>query len=74
MNDPQTFWLTVTNAAMGIGVAACVLYVVLGTAYDLVIRARKRHRLRAELERDISALSESPAWNTPGQYQPTTER
>lgn len=40
MGDPDTFWLNVTNIAMGAGVLLCALTVAAGAIYGWI----KRHR------------------------------
>jgi ABC-type lipoprotein release transport system permease subunit len=41
-NDPQTFWLNVTNLALGVVVLICMLVMAVGIAQELYARARKR--------------------------------
>jgi hypothetical protein len=40
--DPETLWLNVTNAALGILVLACVLVVVLVLGAELRLRWKRR--------------------------------
>ena len=63
MGDAQTFWLNVTNAALGIVVAACLLTVVVAVVYDIAVRVIGRSRLSAELDGDMRRLSESGDWS-----------
>ena len=53
MSDSQTFWLVVTNIALGVAVVALILGVVTGTLCDLIAKLRKRHAAWAELDRDM---------------------
>jgi hypothetical protein len=41
-SDPAMFWLSVTNAALGIVVAICVGAVLYGVARDILERVRAR--------------------------------
>lgn len=40
MGDPDTFWLNVTNIAMGAGVLLCALAVAAGAFYGWIKRRR----------------------------------
>jgi ABC-type lipoprotein release transport system permease subunit len=41
-SDPQTFWLNVTNLALGLVVLICVLVMTAGILQELRERARRR--------------------------------
>lgn len=41
-SDPATFWLNVTNSALGIAVGICVLVVLYGVAREIHARLRGR--------------------------------
>ena len=56
MTDPRTLWLTVTNIALGVFVAACFLIVVVGLFIEILRRPGKRRRDRAELDRDMHEM------------------
>ena len=70
MHETETFWLNVTNVAMGIAVALCLACVVCAFAYDVVTRVRRHRIFQAELNRDMRALAESADWLTPRQPGP----
>ncbi len=55
MNDPSTYWLTFTNAALGIVVVACFIAVGIGVAQELAAR-RKKARAAASLDREVHEL------------------
>ena len=56
MGDPETIWLNLTNAALGVVVLACLLAVALGVVKELVARRRARARASAELDREMKEL------------------
>lgn len=56
MGDPDTFWLNLTNAALGVVVLVCLLAVALGVVKALVSRRRARARASAELDREMKEL------------------
>lgn len=71
MGDPDTFWLNLTNAALGVVVLACLLAVALGVVKELVSRHRARARASMELDREMKALvasfqSDPHILNVPG--------
>ena len=53
MRDSRTFWLVVTNLALGVALVALILGVVTGTLCDLIVKVRKRHAAWTELDRDM---------------------
>ena len=55
MNDPSTYWLTVTNIALGLAVAICIVAVGVGVVQELSARAKKRAEL-AKLDGEVSDL------------------
>lgn len=55
MSDPSTYWLTVMNAALGVVVVACCLFVAYGVVQELAARRRKR-AVAAGLDREVSDL------------------
>lgn len=56
MSDSRTFWLVVTNLALGAAVVLLILGVLTGTLCDLVVRLKKRHTMWAELDRDMHRM------------------
>jgi hypothetical protein len=56
MNDPKTFWLTVTNVLLGLAVVVLILGVVTGVLCDFVTTLRKRRSMVNEMDREIWRL------------------
>jgi hypothetical protein len=56
MSDPRTFWLVVTNIALGVAVVVLILGVVTGVLCELVVKLRKRHTAWSELDRDMQRM------------------
>jgi len=55
MNDPSTYWLTFTNAALGVVVLICCAAVAFGLVQELAARRRKRAAL-SSLDREVTSL------------------
>ena len=68
MSDPSTYWLTFTNAALGIVVLICCIAVGVGVMQEVVARKKKRAALSA-LDREVSDLvasfNDGHAFHTP---------
>jgi hypothetical protein len=60
IRDPRTFWLTVTNIALGLAVVVLILSLVTGTMCDFVAKLRKRRAVRHEIEEDMRQLFRHP--------------
>jgi len=56
MDDPRTFWLTVTNIALGLAVVLLIGGVVTGMLCDFVAKLRKRHAVEDELDKELHRL------------------
>ena len=56
MGDSETYWLNVTNIALGAIVLVCILAVALGVVYDLIARRRAKARASAALDREVREL------------------
>ena len=56
MNDPDTFWLTVTNIALGALVVSLAAGVATGVVCDFVLKLRARHRAERGLDREMHDL------------------
>lgn len=69
MNDPSTYWLTFTNAALGIVVLICCLAVGIGVLQEVAAR-RKKRIAASELDREVTDLvasfDDGHAFFTPG--------
>ena len=55
MNDPSTYWLTLTNAALGIVVLICCIAVGIGVLQEVAARRKKRAKL-SQLDREVADL------------------
>lgn len=56
MDDPRTFWLTVTNIALGLALVLLIAGVATGVLCDFVAALRKRHSMMDEMDRDLWRL------------------
>ena len=69
MSDPSTYWLTLTNAGLGIVVLVCCIAVAAGVVQELAERRRKRAADR-QLDREVADLvasfQDGHAFHTPG--------
>ena len=67
MNDPATYWLTVTNIALGLVTLICCAAVALGVFQELAAK-RKRSSAMSKLDHEVSDLVASydgHAFNVP---------
>lgn len=68
MSDPSTYWLTFTNAALGIVVLICCFAVGIGVLQELAAKRKKRAAL-SQLDREVSDLvasfQDGHAFHTP---------
>jgi len=55
VSDPSTYWLTLTNAALGIVVLICCVAVGIGVIQELAARHKKRVA-SAQLDREVADL------------------
>jgi hypothetical protein len=58
MSDPSTYWLTFTNAALGIVVLICCCAVAIGVIQEIVAK-RKKVSAMSKLDREVSDLVNS---------------
>lgn len=69
MSDPSTYWLTFTNAALGVVVLICCFAVGIGVLQELAAR-RKKRMATTQLDREVSDLvasfQDGHAFHTPG--------
>ena len=69
MSDPSTYWLTLTNAALGVIVLLCCAAVAYGVMQELAARRKRRSALSA-LDREVAELvgaySDGHAFHVPG--------
>jgi len=55
MSDPQTYWLTLTNVALGVVTLICVGAVAFGILQELAAK-RKKHAALSRLDNEVSDL------------------
>ena len=55
MNDPSTYWLTVTNIALGVVTLLCCIAVGVGVVQEVAAKHRKRASL-AKLDGEVADL------------------
>ena len=55
MNDPSTYWLTITNAALGVVVLICCFAVAIGVFQEFAAK-RKKVTAMSQLDREVSTL------------------
>ena len=68
MNDPSTYWLTFTNAALGLITIICLIAVGVGVVQEMAAKRAKRARL-AHIDREVYDLVsgyDGHAFNIPG--------
>ena len=69
MNDPSTYWLTMTNIALGVVVLICCVAVAFGVVQEVIAR-RKKRAAEAALDREVADLAATyaggHAFNVPG--------
>jgi len=68
MSDPSTYWLTLTNVALGVVTLICCGAVAFGVLQELAARRKKRAALSA-LDEEVSGLLASydgHTFNVPG--------
>jgi hypothetical protein len=69
MNDPSTYWLTITNVALGLVTLICCGAVGIGVIQELAARRKKKTAL-SKLDREVADLvasyGDSHAFHVPG--------
>ena len=55
MSDPSTYWLTVTNAALGVVVLICCFAVAIGVFQEIAAK-RKKVAVLSRLDHEVSDL------------------
>jgi hypothetical protein len=58
VNDPSTYWLTVTNIVLGIVTLICCAAIAIGVVQELAARRKKRMALSA-IDREVADLVSS---------------
>jgi len=68
VSDPSTYWLTVTNIALGVVTLVCCLAVGFGILQEVAAR-RKKRAAASQLDREVSDLvasfTDGHAFHTP---------
>ena len=68
MNDPSTYWLTITNIGLGLATLICIAAVGFGIFQELAARAKKKDalaKLDAELADLVGSYSDGHAFLDP---------
>jgi hypothetical protein len=69
VSDPSTYWLNVTNIALGVVVLICCLAVAIGVVQELAAK-RKKHAALSILDTEVadlvSSFQDGHAFNLPG--------
>ena len=68
MNDPSTYWLTITNIALGLVTLICIAAVGIGVVQELAARARKKatlSKLDSEVADLVASYSDGHAFDIP---------
>ena len=55
MSDPSTYWLTLTNAVLGVVVLVCCVAVAVGILQEVAARRKKAATL-SQLDREVADL------------------
>ena len=58
MSDPSTYWLTFTNAALGVVVLICCAAVAIGVVQEIAAK-RKKASAMSKLDREVNDLVNS---------------
>jgi hypothetical protein len=58
MSDPSTYWLTVTNVALGVVVLVCCFAVAIGVIQEIAAK-RKKASAMSQLDREVNDLVNS---------------
>ncbi|KAA0227379.1 hypothetical protein KJ068_15685 [bacterium] len=55
-SNPETFWLNVTNIALGVATLICCVVLAAGVLQEVVVRLRRRAEVPAKLDDHAFAL------------------
>jgi hypothetical protein len=55
MSDPSTYWLTLTNAALGVVVLICCAAVAIGVFQEIAAK-RKKVDITSKIDREVNDL------------------
>ena len=68
MSDPSTYWLTVTNIALGLVTLICCIAVGIGILQELAAKRKRRaamSNLDSEVASLVSSFGDGHAFHTP---------
>jgi hypothetical protein len=68
MNDPSTYWLTITNIALGLATVICIVAVGFGVVQELAARSKKRatlSKLDSEVAHLVASFGDGHAFHVP---------
>jgi hypothetical protein len=68
MNDPSTYWLTITNIALGLATLICIVAVGIGVFQELAARSKKKaavSKLDSEVADLVASYSDGHAFDIP---------
>jgi hypothetical protein len=65
-SDPQTYWLNLTNAALGLVVVICIAAVAIGVVQELYARRKKAGALDREVRELVAGYQDGHAFDLPG--------
>jgi len=54
--DPETLWLTVANAALGVAVLICCVAIVAAVIYEFTFRAHRRAQIMRNADAAVHAM------------------
>ncbi len=69
MNDPSTYWLNVTNIALGVVTLLCCIAIGIGIVQELAAKRRKAaamSKLDGEVADLVGSFGDGHAFNVPG--------
>ncbi|HLK67726.1 MAG TPA: hypothetical protein VKU19_30050 [Bryobacteraceae bacterium] len=68
MNDPSTYWLNLTNAALGLVTLICCIAVAIGVLQEVAARRKKRvalTKLDSEVSNLVASFGDGHAFHIP---------
>jgi len=68
MNDPSTYWLTITNIALGLATLICIAAVGIGVVQELAARSKKKaalSKLDTEVAELVASFGDGHAFHVP---------
>ncbi len=65
MSDPSTYWLTITNAALGVVVLICCFAVGIGVFQEILAKRRKAAAIDREVADLVASFDDGHAFHLP---------